>query len=140
MAYNVASWSPDGKLGALSLKAAGLITADGTATAVEIGKGKYRIVLTTTAVEIASNNELYVVELEANTRNTTTTWYTIGTLAVLGAKEVTGRDTDTADAGVYEIIVDNPYDYQVRVRYYVNGTIATGCNFSVDAHSLLSKI
>lgn len=139
MAYTVADWSPDGKLGGVALKAAGLITADGTETGVELGKGKYRIVLTTTAVEIASNDELYVVELEANTRYATSTYYTIGTVAVLGASEVTGRDTDTAAADSYEVIVDNPYDYQVRVRYYVNGTIATGCNFSVTAYPLLSK-
>lgn len=139
MAYTVATWSPDGKLGGVTLKSAGLVAADTSETAVEIGKGIYRIVLTTTAVEIASDDELYVVELEANTRNATSTYYTIGTLAVLGALEVTGRDTDTADADSYEIIVDNPYDYQVRVRTYVNGTVATGCNFSVVAYPLLTK-
>jgi hypothetical protein len=140
MAYTLATWSPDGKLGAVSLKAAALITADGTSTAVETGKGKFRIVLTTTAVEAASNDELYVVEIEANTRAATSTWYAIGTVAVLGAAEVTGRESDNADAGVYEVIIDNPYDYQLRERHYVNGTIATGCNYSVDADPLIDKV
>lgn len=138
--HSVATWSPDGKLGAVSLKAAGLITADGTETAVIVGKGKYRIVLTTTAVEIASNDEFYLVELEANTSGATSTWYSIGVLACLGALEVTHRDTDTAAAESYEVIVDNPYDYQVRVRYYVNGAIATGANFTVDAYPLIHKV
>lgn len=139
MAYTVAAWSPDGKLGGVTLKAAGLVAADKSETAVTIGKGKYRIVLATTAVEIADNDELYVVELEANTLNATSTYYTIATLAVLGALEVTGRDTDSSAAETYEIIVDNPYDYQVRVRTYVNGTVATGVNFSVVAYPLMSK-
>ena len=139
MAYNVATWSTDGKLGGVTLKSAGLVAADTSETAVELGKGIYRIVITTTAVEIASDDELYVVELEANTRNAESTYYTIGTVAVLGALQATGRDTDSSNAESYETIVDNPYDYKVRVRTYVNGTIATGANFSVVAYPLMTK-
>lgn len=140
MAYTVATWNPDGKLGGVTLKSAGLIAADNTATAVEIGKGKYRIKTTWTACEIDNNDELYHVAIEANTRNATSTWYDIGTVALLGDSVATGRDTDTAATGSMEIIVDNPYDYQLRVRTYVNGTVATGCNFSVVAYPLMSKV
>lgn len=139
MAYNVATWSPDGKLGAVALKSAGLVAADGTETAVELGKGMYRIVVTTTACEVDSNNELYVSVIEANTRNATSTWYELGVVLLAGALEATGRDTDSSASETYETIIDNPYDYQLRVRHYVNGTVATGCNIAVNAYALLGK-
>lgn len=133
----VGTWSPDGKLGAVALKAAGLVTAEANETAVEVGKGKMRIVTNITAIEIASNNELYISVIEANTRAATSTWYEIATLFARGAKEVTDRAADDA-ADEEEIIIDNPYDYQVRVTTYVVGSIDTGINYTVDAYTLLS--
>lgn len=139
--YNLTTmYSPDNKLGGVTLKSAGLVAADTSETAVEIGKGKYRIVLTWTACEVASNDELYNVVLEANTRNATSTYYKVAPLGAYGALEVTGDEADTPSTGTMEVIADNPLDYQMRVRTYVNGTIATGINFSVTAYPLGSKV
>jgi hypothetical protein len=135
---SIATWSPDGKLGAVALKAAGLVAASATETAVEVGKGKFRIVSNITAIETASNNEMYNVVLEANSRSATTTWNEIGTLFARGASETTGRSADDS-TDEEEIIVDNPYDYQVRVHTYVVGSISTGINYTVDAYYLLSQ-
>lgn len=139
MSLNMGSFVNDCKLGGTTLKAAALIAVDTSSTAVEIGKGKYRIVTTWTACEVDNNDELYVVAIEANTRAATSTWYEIGIAAVLGDSVATGRDTDQASTGSCEIIVDNQYDYQLRVRTYVNGTVGTGCNFSVVAYPLATK-
>jgi len=138
------AWTPvtrinDNKLGGVTLKAAGAITTDTTSTAVEIGKGKFRVVTTWSTCTVAANDELYHVVLEANTRSATSTWYELQTLAVLGAYEANGRQSDNASTGSVETIVDNPLDYQVQVRTYVNGTEAGGCNFAVVAYPLGSK-
>lgn len=134
----IATWSPDGKLGAVALKAAGLVKTTTNETAVFVGKGKMRIVTNITAIEVASNNELYIAVLEVNDRNATTTWREVATLFARGALEVTGRSADDA-ADEEEVIIDNPYDYNIRVTTYVVGSIATGINFTVDAYYILDK-
>lgn len=139
MSLNMATWPNDCKLGGVTLRSAAAVTADATATAVEIGKGKFRVVTTWTTCEVDNNDELYHITLEANKRSATSTWYEIGTLAVLGDSVATGRDTDQTSTGAIEVIIDNPYDYQVRVRSYVNGTVATGCSLSVIAYPLAFK-
>jgi len=134
----IATWPNEGKLGALSLKAAGLVDESDTETAVEVGKGTFRAVTSITAIEVASNNELYISVIEANTRSATSTWYEIGTLFARGANEVTGRTADDS-ADAEEIVLDNPYDYQVRVHTYVVGSISTGINYTVDAYPLHNR-
>lgn len=116
----------------LSLKAAGLIAASTASTGVVMGRGWFIVKVVTTAVEIASNNELYNITFDANTVAASSTWVRLHGSVVLGATEVTGQD-DSADAAEYVIAVWNPYDYQVRVNTLVVGTIATGANFTVDA-------
>jgi len=69
MALTIATWSPDGKLGAVSLKAASAVTSDTTETAVEVGKGKFRLVIAITAIDVDTADDLYMVLLEANS------WY-----------------------------------------------------------------
>jgi hypothetical protein len=137
--YANGKWPSDVILGGTTLKAAALVATDTASTAVYLGKGKFRVVTTWTACEIDNNDELYHVTLEANTRAVTGTWYEIACLAVLGDSVATGRGTDEASTGSKQIIVDNPYDYQVRVNTLVNGTVSTGCNFSVIAYPLGSK-
>lgn len=134
----IGTWSPDGKLGAVELKAAGLVAADANGSAVYVGKGKMRIVSNITVIEVASNDEHYTAVIEANTRAATSTWKEIGTLFARGALEITGRAADDA-VDEEEIVIDNPYDYQIRVTTYVTGTIATGINFTVNAYGLLAK-
>ncbi len=136
--YNVATWSPDCKLGAVALKATGAEATSTTSTAVELGKGKFRIVLTWIACEVDSSNEFYNICLEANTRDATSTYYKIASLGCYGDSSRTA-DTDTPAAGTYEMIVDNPYDYQVRVRSYIAGTFGTGMDYTVDAYPLVDK-
>ncbi len=140
MAYVNAKWPADNKLGGVTLKAAGLIAADTNSTAVFLGKGKFRVVTTWTACEVGDGDELYHICLDADTLAAAATYYEIATIAVLGAATPTGRDAaDTDGDGSKEIIVDNPYDSNVRVRTCVNGTVSTGCNFSVIAYPLGSK-
>lgn len=136
--YNVATWSPDCKLGAVALKAAGLEAASTNSTAVEVGKGKFRAVLTWTACEVDTGDEFYNIVIEANTRAVTGTWKKIASLGCYGCAALTS-DTVTPAAGAYEMIVDNPYDYQVRVTSYIRGTFGTGMNYSVDAYPLADK-
>jgi hypothetical protein len=115
MAY--ATWSPDGKIGGTTLKSSAALTNATTKnveTAVELDKGQYRIVTDITAITLAGANDFYLMIIEANTRAATSTWYEIGTLFAGGAKELTGRSANDA-VDQLEIIIDNPYNYQVRV-------------------------
>lgn len=138
--YNPATWSPDGKLGGVTLKTAAAVTADTTETAVFVGKGKFRVVLTWTTCEVATGNEFYNVLLEANTRGATSTYKRIAPLGCFGHSSVTGDGSSTASTGEIEVLVDNPYDYQVRIVTYVNGTIdTTGLTFGAVAYPLLDK-
>ena len=133
----VATWSPDGKLGGVEIVASTAVTADANSTGVVVGKGKIRIVVDVTAIEVASNDEFFNIDIEANTEADTSTWYRIGNLC-LGADGATGRAADDA-IDEYEFIVDNPYDYQIRAATYVNGTISTGITFSITAYPFLFK-
>lgn len=139
MSLNRATWPNDCKLGGVTLMASATVTADGTATAVEIGKGKFRVVSTWTACDTTDNDEIYVLTLEANKRSATSTWYEIGTICLEGDSVATGRDTDSAATGAVEVIIDNPYDYQVRVRKYVNGASPAGLTVAVIAYPLAFK-
>jgi hypothetical protein len=136
----IATWSPDKKIAPLTLKSSAAITNATTKnveTAVEVGKGKMRCVTAVTAINVTGDNDQYLMVLEANTRADTSTFYEIGVLFFGGAKEMTGRSADDA-ADEYEIIVDNPYDYQVRVVTYVvasSGSITS----SVKAYALDRK-
>lgn len=138
MAYAMGTWSPEGKLGAVTLEAsAAHATNDAVGTAVFIGKGKKRIVTDATVVKVSGNNEMYLITLEANTIAATTTYKTIATLFAGGDTSVTGRDTDDV-LDSQEIIIDNPYDYQVRVRSNMVGS-SPSITYSVNAYPLGSK-
>lgn len=117
-------------IGGIELKAAGLVAADTNHTAVEVGTCAFAVRLAWTACEVASNDELYHILVEANTEAATTTWTRIGHLACLGASQVTGGVTATAATGEIVAGFYNPNNYQIRLSTYVNGTIATGINFS----------
>lgn len=114
------------------LKAAALVAADTAETAVFLGRGLFLIELEWTACEIASNDELYVVQFQHNTVADASTWLDGVTLS-FGATEVTGGAADTAAAGKLVFALWNPYDNQVRVNTFVSGTIASGMNFGVKA-------
>jgi len=131
----IATWTPDGKVGPFALKASGALTASANGTAYEVGKGKFRIVTAVTAIVVTANTEHYTVVIEANSRAASTVWNEIGVAFSGGAKEVTGRSADDA-ADEYEIIVDNPYDYQIRVTHYIVGSSDVSITDSVKAYPL----
>lgn len=118
----------------LSLKAAGLIAADTNGSGVTVGRGLFLIRVKTTAVEIASNDEIYNLAIEANTAAATSTWKSLGPNVVLSCLEANGGQGDSDDALDIVFAVFNPYDYQIRYSLYVAGSIATGANFTVDAY------
>lgn len=128
----------DSLLGGVELKAAGLVAASAQGSGVTLGKGRYLIECTTTAVEIDTNDEVYSVNLEANTAAATSTWYNIGTVALFGATEITGQKDSGAAETTY-MIVENPYDNQVRYSIGVAGTIATGINIAIKAYPIHEK-
>lgn len=134
----IATWPNAARLSTgTTLKSSANVTGstDNPETAVEVGGGRFEIVTTVSAIDVASNDEHYTVVLEANTRDATSTWYEIGVLFAGGAKETTGKAADDA-ADEYVIDVFNPYDYQVRVRTYLIGSTASGITFGAVAYPL----
>ena len=133
-----ATWPADKITGGVSLKASGAVTTDTTETAVELGKGRYDLYVSISAIETASGDEFYHILLEGNTRNTTGTYYEIGEIGSFGAATPTGRASADTAANFWRT-VENPLDYQVRVRTYTNGSISTGITFSVTAYPVNRK-
>lgn len=125
---------PIGHGGGVALNAAGLIEVDTTATAVEVGKGMYKFVAVVTAIEVASNDEIFSIDIEANTRAATSTWKTIASIS-LGVSEITGRTADDA-AGTYVFYGENPNDYQIRCHTKLSGSVATGINYTLSVYPL----
>ena len=126
---------------ALLLKDAGLVAADdagqvgGSDVILDIGSGMVEgdLVVDITAIEIASDTELYRIYLEGS--NSATFASGIVPLACLevGAKEVIDGDTDSA-VGRYTVPFRNEragtlYRY-IRVYTDVTGDIETGINFT----------
>lgn len=56
------AYTPDSMNGGIELKAAGLVAADANHSAVLAGHGSFCVYLAWTAAEIASNDELYIVD------------------------------------------------------------------------------
>ena len=124
----------------LSMKDAGLVAASAAATVsgaakiANVGNARVdgRLVIDVTAIELASNDELYSVAIQGSTSATFAS--AIEELAVvnLGAAEVIGGDSDST-VGRYEIPFSNvkagvTYPY-LRVYTTVAGTVATGINY-----------
>lgn len=135
----------------LILKDAGLVassaaaTVGGSAKVIDLGSGQglktpeYEgtLVVDATVIEVASNDELFMVQVQmANEAAFDTTAFAVATL-VLGAAEVTGNAADTP-AGQYVLKFCNRGPDGTRYRYLrlhteVAGTIATGINYSAYA-------
>jgi hypothetical protein len=138
MAFAQGTWSPDGKLGGVTIEASAAHGSnDATGTSVYVGKGKFRMVTAATVVKVSGTDEIYFVTVEANSRGATTTWKTIGTVFAGGYSSKTGRDTsDVADE--QEVIIDNPYDYQIRTRTNFSGS-SPSITYSLTAYPLISQ-
>lgn len=122
--------------GGTALKAAGLVAATAAGTGIQMGHGWFTVQMDWTAAEIASNDEFYKVTIEANTLAATTTWTEIGVLAVLAATEVNASSGDATATGSIRAAFFNTKNYQVRVKTWVSGTIATGINYSASAYPI----
>ena len=117
-------------LGATAAKAAGLVAASAGHTAVLLEKGDFAAQIDWTACEIGSGDEFYLIAVQANTAAAPTVWNIIGYLAALGANTPCAGLGDTPATGSMRGRFNNPYDYQVRLYTGVNGTIATGINYT----------
>jgi hypothetical protein len=126
------------------LKDAGLVAAsatgqvDGEDFIADIGAARMeaKMVVDVSAIEIASDNEIYQIALQGSdsaTFNGTTGAITTLAILELGANEVIGGDVDSV-VGRYEVPFSNDkagtvYPY-VREYCTCNGSISTGINFS----------
>lgn len=125
----------------LIMKSAGLVAADaaatvgGSAKTLEVGEAAFKgvLVVDVTAIEIASNDELYRIIVQGSTTSNFAATEILGHLA-LGATEVRPGGGIDSTTGRYELFFTNcqggvTYPY-IRVFTDVSGTIATGINYS----------
>jgi len=105
---------------------------------VAIGKGMYILELSITSIEIASHDEVYSYTITANTRAASTTWKEIAQIGPYGAYQITGKAGDdnfsTASSKIY-VGIYNPYDFEIRARQCVDGTIASGINTGIKVYT-----
>lgn len=126
----------------LEMKDAGLVAADAAATVdsaakiLSVGDATFKgvLVVDVTAIEIASNDELYRIIVQGSSSSSFAS--DIQNLAelTLGATEVRPGGAIDSATGRYELPFVNQqngvtYPY-LRVYTDVNGTIATGINYS----------
>lgn len=122
------------------MKDAGLVAASAAATVsasaktLDVGEVRYvgNLIVDTTAVEIASNDEVYKIEMQGSNDSFST--YVVLASLELGANEVLGGTEDSAAAARYELPFVNQQPAgtaysQLRVYTRVAGTVATGINY-----------
>lgn len=129
----------------LEFKDAGLVaasaaaTVDGAAKIVDVGTGLFRgcMLFDVSALEIASNDELYDIVIQGSSDSDFGTDTNIVELAAvnLSAAEVKRTDCNKDDStGRFKLYFDNENDgsYYRYLRIYtvVAGTVATGINYS----------
>jgi hypothetical protein len=129
----------------LELKDAGLVAAsaaaqvDSAAVSIDVGTGHFKgmVEIEVTALEIASNDEIYDIVVQGSTVAAFATDTAIWELAQLslGAAETKRTDANgDSTTGRYKIYFDNETDgiYCRYLRLYtvVAGTIATGINYT----------
>jgi hypothetical protein len=131
----------------LEFKDAGLIAAsaaaqvDSAAKIVDLGTGYTRavMVIDVSAVEIASNDEVYDIIVQLSSSATFASTIVAAAKLELGANEVLNGDQDST-TGRYKLYFDNEYDLTyyryARVYTLVAGTIATGINYTAYAAKL----
>ena len=119
---------------AFTVSAAGAIGA--TAQIVSLGEGRMHgeMIIDVTALEIASNNEYYDLQLQGSTDSAFGGTITALSQIKLGAKEVLSGDQDSA-VGRYRVpfCTEQPdgtiYPY-ARVYAALGGSVTTGITFS----------
>lgn len=129
----------------LLAKDAGAVTSTGVGTVAGEAKvidlqGSYatgRLIVLVDAIEVASNNELFDLRLEASNDETFATGVYVLARLHLGAAEVTGETIDTVTGlhvvpfanVVWTTDGDRALRY-LRVRHVVSGTVSTGIDYS----------
>lgn len=142
MSYTSAKMRPNYTFDAnLELKDAGLVAADAAGQVdsvdkiVEAGTGLFEgiAVIDVTAIEIASNDEVYKISIQGSSSSTFASDIVDLAEISLGALEVIGGDVDST-TGRYEVPftnrMNNTYYRYLRLYTDVSGDIATGANFS----------
>ncbi len=132
----------------MEFKDAGLVAAsaaaqvDSAAKIVDVGAGFFRgkMMIDVSALEIASNDEVYDIVIQGSNSATFATDTGIVELAALNlsAAEVKRTDCNKDDAvGRYKLYFDNEnngtYYRYLRVYTVVGGTVATGINYAAYA-------
>ena len=132
----------------LEFKDAGLVASSAAAQVdssdkiVDLGTGLFRgcMIIDVSALEIASNNEIYdiIVQLSSDSDFGTAGNIVEAAQLNLSASEVKRSDSDADNStGRYKIYFDNEFDgtYYRYARVYtvVAGTVATGINYSAYA-------
>lgn len=125
----------------LIMKDAGLVGASaaaqvsGAAKILSVGNAVLptMIQVDVTAIEIASNDELYRIKVQGSSTADFSANYEDLAILELGAKEVLGGDVDSS-VGRYIMLFTNTrlnviYPY-LRVYTEVSGAVATGINYS----------
>jgi hypothetical protein len=125
----------------LEFKDAGLVAADAAATVdsvakiVDLGEGLFEgnMIVDVTAIEIASNDEKYEIQVQLSDSSSFASGIVQGPTLCLGALEtLIGTDTDST-VGRYVLPFRNEWNgtwYRyARVYTNVTGAIATGINF-----------
>lgn len=137
--------------GALQVKDAGLVaatavtTVSSSAVTIDLGAAatyqKGALVVDVTACEVASGDELYIIQIQGATDSAFTTAHQLA-VKYLGDSSVTGNAVDTPPTGRHVLYFDNvaltsatdgtAYNAlrYLRVRTVASGTIATGINYS----------
>jgi hypothetical protein len=125
----------------LDLKGGQKITSTGeisvitSGSAHSIGRGFYIAKVAIRSIEVASGDEGYTIDLVANTRSASTSWFTIP-LGNVGDLAVTGRSVDdsASQPGILYTAFYCPYDYQIKSRVGVVGTVASGIDLTITIY------
>lgn len=129
----------------MEFKDAGLVASsaaaevDSAAQVIDVGTGLFRgqMIIDVSALEIATNDEIYDIVIQGSTVAAFATDTAIVELAALNlsAKEVKRTDCNKDDAaGRFKILFDNEnnatYYRYIRIYTIVAGTIASGINYT----------
>lgn len=136
MPNNIYTWDKELELatGALIAASAAALVG-GSAKILDMGPGFFRgdLVIDTTAIENASNDELFQIEWQLSSSATFASDIVVASVLRLGALEVTFSSADSATGRWVHPVTNSPngtiYRYG-RVFCRISGTIATGINYS----------
>jgi len=114
-------------------------------TPVQVGRGDFWVSVVVTAVgwvgspktgsqAAVSSPDLIIIDVEANTASATTSWSTIGCLA-LGDESGTGRDR-AFGVDTYLVGCKNNADNQIRHKVYLNQSVSS-LTYSSNAYPMV---